>query len=214
MPPPTQIFLTSSFSALDAGAAASVVPHTPACAGITAHLLDTPSLVYVSIGDISGSEFIPLPDASSMEVSAYFSFVDLPVQNVWAVLFEFGGKAFLHADLGVCAPLLYPNMDKAMVLPLSPQLSSFSEYPHEMLLPADHGDDALCYHVNICTMESDNKIAVLMCVLQSGSWAIRCIAKGLLAKSRVEILLTTVLASSKIYMANVIPNLGKCMPNF
>ena len=99
-----------------------------------------------------------------------------------------------------------------------------------MLLPAKHGDDALCYRVNICTMESDNKVAVQVRVLWSGSWAIHCIAKGLLAKSPVEILPT-----SKIYMAMqvymihpetgphsgeilhinyVVPNLGKCIPHF
>jgi hypothetical protein len=42
-------------------------------------------------------------------------------------------------------------MDKAVLLP---QPSSFWEYTHMMLLLADHGDDALCYHVNACTWES------------------------------------------------------------
>ena len=41
----------------------------------------------------------------------------------------------------------------------------------------------------------------LVCVLRSGSWAICCIATGLLDKSTVHILPTIVLAYDKIYMA-------------
>ena len=41
----------------------------------------------------------------------------------------------------------------------------------------------------------------LVCVLRSGSWAIRCIATGLLDKSMVHILPTIVLAYDNIYMA-------------
>jgi hypothetical protein len=56
-----------------------------------------------------------------------------------------------------------------------------------MLIPADHGDDALCYHVNIHTSDWDIKVAALVCVLQSGCWAVSCIGTGLLAKSLVQI---------------------------
>jgi hypothetical protein len=70
-----------------------------------------------------------------------------------------------------------------------------------MLLPADHGDNALCYRIDVHTYESNNKVAVVVCVLQSGSWAIHSIASGLLAKSPVKILPTTVLAGDMIYMA-------------
>ena len=98
----------------------------------------------------------------------------MPPPNNWdcrngLVLFEFGGETFHRAGLVMHSPLLHHNMDKAMVLPRSPQPSSFSEYPHGMLLLADHGDDALCCHVDICTWESDNKVAAFVCVLRFGS---------------------------------------------
>ncbi|CAD6251446.1 unnamed protein product [Miscanthus lutarioriparius] len=168
--------------------------------------------VYVSSAGISSSEFIPLlqPDASIPEASAVLADFDLgnfPAPNVCdcrngVVLFEFGsdGETFHRAGLAVRSPLLYPDMDKAAVLPRAPQ-PTFLEYPHAMLLPADHGDDALCYRVDVHTNESDNKVTALVCVLRSGSWAIRCIAWGLLAKSPVKSLPTTVLAGGKIYMA-------------
>ena len=55
------------------------------------------------------------------------------------------------AGLAVRSPLLYPNIDKAMVLPRLLQLSTFSKYGHAMLLLADHDDDALCYLFSVCT---------------------------------------------------------------
>jgi hypothetical protein len=136
--------------------------------------------VYVSSAGISSSEFIPLlqPDASSPEASAIladFGFGNLPAPNVWdyrngVVLFEFGndGKTFHHAGLAVHSPLLYPDMDKAVVLPRA--LQPFLEYPHAMLLPADHGDDALCYRVDVHTYESNNKVMAVVCVLRFSSW--------------------------------------------
>jgi hypothetical protein len=119
------------------------------------------------------------------------------------VLFEFGGngETFHHAGLAVRSPLLYPDMDKPTVLPQAPQLLTFSEYPHDMLLPADHGDGALCYRVDVRTSESKNMVTVVVCVLRSDSWAVHCIATGCLAKSPIQILPTTVLVGGKIYMA-------------
>jgi hypothetical protein len=71
-----------------------------------------------------------------------------------------------------------------------------------MLLPTDHGDDALCYRVNVRIWESsDNTVTVMVCVLRSGSWGMHCIATDRLTKSPVQILPTTVLAGGKIYMA-------------
>ena len=58
----------------------------------------------------------------------------------------------------------------------------------------------MCCHVDICTWESDNKVAAFVCVLRFGSWAICCIATGFVAKSTVHILLTTVLTCTKTYM--------------
>jgi hypothetical protein len=50
--------------------------------------------------------------------------------------------------------------------------------------------------------ESDNKqVAALVCVLRFGSSAIHYIATGLLTKFPVQILLTTVLAGSKVFLA-------------
>jgi hypothetical protein len=92
-------------------------------------------------------------------------------------------------------------MDKAVVLPGSQQPFSFSEYSLGMLLLADHGDNAMCYRVNGCTWESDNKVRALVCVLLSGSWTIRCRATVFLTKSTVCVLPNTVLACSKMYMA-------------
>nr|ACF85072.1 unknown [Zea mays] len=82
-----------------------------------------------------------------------------------------------------------------------PEPSYFPEYPHAMLLPTDKGDDALCYRVDVRIWESHNKAAALVWVLRSGSWHIRCIAAGVLAKSPAQILPTTVLDGGKIYMA-------------
>ncbi|KAG0532314.1 hypothetical protein BDA96_04G097800 [Sorghum bicolor] len=169
--------------------------------------------IYVSSAGITSSEFIPLLqlDASSPEASAIladFGFGNLPTPNVWdcrngVVLFEFGGdgETFHHGGLAVRSPLLYPDMDKPTVLPQAPQLPTFSEYPHAMLLPADHGDGALCYRVDVRTNESKNMVTVVVCVLRSDSWAVHCIAMGCLAKSPIQILPTTVLVGGKIYMA-------------
>jgi hypothetical protein len=163
--------------------------------------------VYVSsCDDISASEFVPLlqPDVLN---HANFGFDNLPTPYIWdcrngIVLFEFGGETFHHAGIAVRSPLLYPNMDRVMVLPPPPQPPCFPEYPHAMLLPADHGDDALCYRVNVRSWESsDNMVMAMVCVLKSGSWVTQCIAIGSLPKSPGQILPTTVLSGGKIYMA-------------
>jgi hypothetical protein len=170
--------------------------------------------IYVSSGGISGSEFIPFrqpaggsrPEVSTVLNHADFGLGDLPAPSVWdcrngMVLFQFGGETFNPAGLAARSPLLYPNMHESVVLPPSPQPSYFPEYPHAMLLPTDKGDDALCYRVDVRIWESHNKAAALVWVLRSGSWHIRCIAAGVLAKSPAQILPTTVLDGGKIYMA-------------
>ena len=107
-----------------------------------------------------------------------------------------------HTGIAVRAPLIYPSIDRVMVLPRPPQPPCFPEYPHAMLLPTDHGDDALCYRINVRTWESSyDMVTAMVCVLRSGSWVIQCIATDRLAKSPSQILPTTVLSGGKIYMA-------------
>jgi len=163
-------------------------------------------------------KFILLPDACSPEVSADFGFGDSPASNVWdcwndLVLFEFS-CGYLLPCLSYCA---LPTVVPYHGAPTVAAAIFLLEYRHAMLLRADHGDDALCYGVNVCTWESDNKIAALVCVLQSGTWAVRCVATGLVPMLLVQILLTTVLTGDKIYMATqsgIHPLTGPCQRRF
>ncbi|CAN6272110.1 unnamed protein product [Urochloa humidicola] len=164
--------------------------------------------IYICNDGSSRPEFVPMPDASSAEVTTAlrhgnfgFDSMDMGYYRVWdcrndRVLYGFG-KSFNHIlSPAMLMPLRYPGKDTAMVAPQP--TTTWCRFPHSILLPDEDDGKYLCYRLDISN--KDRIVFAKVFVPQVGSWAIHFFAMDNLARSPVEILHITLLMHGKIYM--------------